>query len=193
MLFALLCGDASAPVTMALQRPGWAPTVQLTAYLRGMPADGWLRVMCTTTEVGADWFDEDHLVVDCRGRIVAQTRQLAMVPARPSRHVRPRARAPVRPRGCEPASLRASTPAIPCAREREARFTLGVEREPGFTLGGGRSAGYRGARIPPGASTARRGRGWARVRAVSCRARGGDVCHACGHGQNCDHRRREHG
>ncbi|MCV7316035.1 thioesterase family protein [Mycolicibacillus parakoreensis] len=84
VLFALLCGDASAPVTMALQRPGWAPTVQLTAYLRGMPADGWLRVICTTTEVGVDWFDEDHLVVDCRGRIVAQTRQLAMVPAPPA-------------------------------------------------------------------------------------------------------------
>ena len=80
VLFALLCGDVSAPVTMAINRPGWAPTVQLTAYLRGIPADGWLRVICTTTEIGRDWFDEDHLVVDCLGRIVVQTRQLAMVP-----------------------------------------------------------------------------------------------------------------
>lgn len=26
------------------------------------------------------WFDEDHIVVDCEGRIIVQTRQLAMVP-----------------------------------------------------------------------------------------------------------------
>ena len=79
-LFALMCGDISLPVPYAVGRRGWAPTVQLTAYLRGVPADGWLRVMCTTTEIGEDWFDEDHIVVDCAGRIVVQTRQLALVP-----------------------------------------------------------------------------------------------------------------
>jgi len=81
VLFALLCGDLSAPVTFGVNRFGWAPTVQLTAYLRGMPADGWLRVMCTTMQIGQDWFDEDHLVVDCEGRIIVQSRQLALVPA----------------------------------------------------------------------------------------------------------------
>lgn len=80
-LFALMCGDISLPVPYAVGRRGWAPTVQLTAYLRGVPADGWLRVVCTTTEIGEDWFDEDHTVVDCTGRIVVQTRQLALVPA----------------------------------------------------------------------------------------------------------------
>jgi hypothetical protein len=79
-LFALMCGDISLPVPYAVGRRGWAPTVQLTAYLRGMPADGWLRVLCTTTEIGQDWFDEDHTVVDSSGRIVVQTRQLALVP-----------------------------------------------------------------------------------------------------------------
>jgi hypothetical protein len=79
-LFALLCGDVSAPVTFAVGRSGWAPTVQLTAYLRAMPADGWLRVMCTAVQIGQDWFDEDHIVVDCEGRIIVQSRQLAMVP-----------------------------------------------------------------------------------------------------------------
>ena len=81
VLFALLCGDVSAPVTFAVERTGWAPTVQLTAYLRALPADGWLRVMCTSVQIGQDWFDEDHIVVDCEGRIIVQTRQLAMVPA----------------------------------------------------------------------------------------------------------------
>lgn len=81
VLFALLCGDVSAPVTFGVNRFGWAPTVQLTAFLRALPADGWLRVMCTATQIGQDWFDEDHIVVDCEGRIIVQTRQLAMVPA----------------------------------------------------------------------------------------------------------------
>ncbi|CAN5862230.1 thioesterase family protein [soil metagenome] len=80
-LFALTCSDISMPVTFAVGRTGWAPTVQLTAYLRGAPADGFLRVICTTTQIGQDWFDEDHTVVDCEGRIVAQSRQLALVPA----------------------------------------------------------------------------------------------------------------
>lgn len=80
VLFALLCGDVSAPVTFGVNRMGWAPTVQLTAYLRAVPADGWLRVMCTTTQIGQEWFDEDHVVVDCEGRIIVQSRQLAMVP-----------------------------------------------------------------------------------------------------------------
>ena len=81
VLFALMCGDVSAPVTFAVNRTGWAPTVQLTAYLRALPADGWLRVVCTCMQIGQDWFDEDHTVVDCEGRIVVQARQLAMVPA----------------------------------------------------------------------------------------------------------------
>jgi hypothetical protein len=80
VLFALLCGDVSAPVTFGVNRLGWAPTVQLTAYLRALPADGWLRVLCTTVQIGQDWFDEDHIVVDCEGHIVVQSRQLAMVP-----------------------------------------------------------------------------------------------------------------
>ncbi len=79
-LFALMCGDISLPVPYAVGRRGWAPTVQLTAYLRGIPADGWLRVLCTTAEIGEEWFDEDHTVVDSTGRIVVQTRQLALVP-----------------------------------------------------------------------------------------------------------------
>ncbi len=80
VLFALMSGDISVPVCYAVDRRGWAPTVQLTAYLRALPADGWLRVLCTTTQIGQDWFDEDHTVVDSTGRIIVQTRQLALVP-----------------------------------------------------------------------------------------------------------------
>lgn len=81
-LFALMCGDISLPAPYALGRRGWAPTVQLTAYLRAVPADGWLRVLATAALVGEQWFDEDHTVVDSAGRIVVQTRQLALVASR---------------------------------------------------------------------------------------------------------------
>nr|WP_261871294.1 thioesterase family protein [Mycobacterium marinum] len=81
-LFALMCGDLSVPVTFAVGRTGWAPTVQLTAILRALPTDGWLRIVATCVGIGQGWFDEDHIVVDQAGRIVVQTRQLAMVPAR---------------------------------------------------------------------------------------------------------------
>ncbi|OBK25744.1 hypothetical protein A5634_25555 [Mycobacterium asiaticum] len=82
-LFALMCGDLSAPVTFAVERTGWAPTVQLTALLRSLPADGWLRIIATCLEIGHDWFDEDHIVVDRLGRLVVQARQLALVPPKP--------------------------------------------------------------------------------------------------------------
>lgn len=82
-LFAILCGDLSAPVTFAVGRTGWAPTVQYTVFLRSLPVDGWLRVLATCVEIGQDWFDEDHTVVDAAGRLVAQSRQLALVPPAP--------------------------------------------------------------------------------------------------------------
>ena len=62
-LFALLAGDISMPVTFAVGRTGWAPTVQMTAYLRAARRR-WLRVICTTTQIGQTWFDADHTVVD---------------------------------------------------------------------------------------------------------------------------------
>ncbi|MGV8874133.1 MAG: thioesterase family protein [Rhodococcus sp. (in: high G+C Gram-positive bacteria)] len=80
VLFALMTGDISAPVTMNRGMFGWAPTVQLTTYLRRRPAPGWLRVAATSTVIGKAWFEEDHLVLDSTGAVVVQSRQLAMVP-----------------------------------------------------------------------------------------------------------------
>lgn len=80
VLFALMTGDISAPVTMNRGMFGWAPTVQLTAYLRRRPASGWLRVSASSTVIGGSWFEEDHLVLDSTGAVVVQSRQLAMVP-----------------------------------------------------------------------------------------------------------------
>ncbi|WP_430333917.1 thioesterase family protein [Rhodococcus sp. ACT016] len=79
-LFAIMTGDICAPVTMNRGMFGWAPTVQLTTYLRRQPAPGWLRVMASSTVLGDTWFEEDHTVLDSTGAVVVQSRQLAMIP-----------------------------------------------------------------------------------------------------------------
>ncbi|WP_082393470.1 thioesterase family protein [Nocardia arizonensis] len=80
--FAMMSADMSPPVPMNLGHFGWAPTVQMTTYLRRRPAPGWLRIVATTREVGNRMFDEDQLVIDATGAVVAQSRQLALVPVR---------------------------------------------------------------------------------------------------------------
>lgn len=80
-LFALLAGDVLPPTVFNLGgRFGWAPTVQLTALLRGRPAPGWLRVDSESRSVAGAFFDEDVSVVDSAGRLVCQARQLALAP-----------------------------------------------------------------------------------------------------------------
>ncbi|BBX82311.1 thioesterase family protein [Mycolicibacterium aubagnense] len=80
MLFALMAGDITPPVTMNRGHFGWTPTVQLTTYLRRRPAPGWLRVMASSTVIGDTWFEEDHLILDANGQVVVQSRQMAMLP-----------------------------------------------------------------------------------------------------------------
>ncbi|MEV0331422.1 thioesterase family protein [Nocardia sp. NPDC050717] len=79
--FAMMAADMSPPVPINLGHFGWSPTVQMTTYLRRIPAPGWLRVIATAREVGERMFDEDQLVIDSTGAVVAQSRQLALIPA----------------------------------------------------------------------------------------------------------------
>lgn len=80
VLFGLIAGDISMPVTLNLGRYGWSPTVQLTALLRARPAPGWLRVEVGCRAVHGQWFDEDAVVIDSAGKLVCQARQLALTP-----------------------------------------------------------------------------------------------------------------
>jgi acyl-coenzyme A thioesterase PaaI-like protein len=80
VLFGLVAGDISMPVTLNLGRYGWSPTVQLTALLRGRPAPGWLRVEVGCRAVHGQWFDEDAVVIDSTGKLICQARQLALTP-----------------------------------------------------------------------------------------------------------------
>jgi acyl-coenzyme A thioesterase PaaI-like protein len=80
VLFALLAGDILPPLLFNMARAGWAPTVQLTALLRGRPAPGWLRLEATSRVIRGNWFDEDYTVIDAQGQLVCQARQLALAP-----------------------------------------------------------------------------------------------------------------
>lgn len=73
----LVIADCMPPVTMELGVPGWVPTVELTAIVRGIPAPGWLKVVQTSRLLQDGWLDEECDVWDSRGRLVCQARQLA--------------------------------------------------------------------------------------------------------------------
>lgn len=78
LLFGLVAGDLNMPSVFNLGRVSWSPTVQLTALLRARPANGWLRLIVESKTVHGPWFDEDVLVLDSTGRLICQSRQLAL-------------------------------------------------------------------------------------------------------------------
>ena len=79
----LLAVDAFPPTVFNARLPiGWTPTVELTAHVRARPAPGWLRCAFSTRFVTGGFLEEDGEIWDAEGRLVAQSRQLALV-ARP--------------------------------------------------------------------------------------------------------------
>ena len=76
----LMVVDALPPVTFDLGMPGWAPTLELTAHVRARPEPGWLQVRHHTRNLAGGMFEEDCEVWDSAGRLVAQSRQLALAP-----------------------------------------------------------------------------------------------------------------
>ncbi len=78
LLFAV---DAFPPTAFNARLPvAWTPTVELTAHIRANPAPGWLRCRFSTRFVTAGFLEEDGEVWDSTGRLVGQSRQLALVP-----------------------------------------------------------------------------------------------------------------
>lgn len=75
--------DALPPASFELGITRWAPTVEMSVYVRSRPADGWLRCAVRGKLLQGGWFDEEAEVWDEHGRLVAQSRQLAG--ARPDR------------------------------------------------------------------------------------------------------------
>jgi acyl-coenzyme A thioesterase PaaI-like protein len=77
----LLAVDAFPPTIFNARLPvAWTPTVELTAHVRARPAPGWLRCAFTTRFVTGGFLEEDGEIWDATGRLVAQSRQLALLP-----------------------------------------------------------------------------------------------------------------
>jgi acyl-CoA thioesterase len=72
-----LAVDSLPPVVLNTGAYGWSPTVELTWHMRAVPAPGWLALHGRGRLVSDGWFDEDVEVWDSRGRLVAQSRQIA--------------------------------------------------------------------------------------------------------------------
>jgi acyl-coenzyme A thioesterase PaaI-like protein len=69
--------DALPPATFDIERAGWVPTLELTAYIRALPAPGPVRVLQRAHLIDARRVDESCFVWDSTGRLVAQGTQLA--------------------------------------------------------------------------------------------------------------------
>jgi acyl-CoA thioesterase len=69
--------DALPPASFEIGVMSWAPTLELTVYVRDLPASGWLRCAARGRMLHGGWFDEQMEVWDQRDRLVAHSCQLA--------------------------------------------------------------------------------------------------------------------
>lgn len=69
--------DAFPPATFDVEMSGWVPTLELSVYVRALPAPGPVRVLHRAHLIDAQRVDEVCWVWDCEGRLVAQGTQLA--------------------------------------------------------------------------------------------------------------------
>lgn len=74
LLFAV---DAFPPATFEIEQTGWVPTLELTVYVRALPAPGPVRILQRAQLIDAQRVDEVCFVWDGTGRLVAQATQLA--------------------------------------------------------------------------------------------------------------------
>ena len=77
----LVAVDAFPPTVFFANLPiAWVPTLELTTHVRARPAPGWLACSFATRFITGGFLEEDGEVWDATGRLVAQSRQLALLP-----------------------------------------------------------------------------------------------------------------
>jgi acyl-CoA thioesterase len=77
----LMIADSFPPAVFFSDTPlAWVPTVELTVHVRERPVPGWLRCVFVTRFVTSGMLEEDGEMWDESGRLVALSRQLALVP-----------------------------------------------------------------------------------------------------------------
>jgi acyl-CoA thioesterase len=75
----LLMSDAAPPSTVEIGELG-SVTIELTVHVRALPAPGWLTLRKVGIHVINGYFQEDVTMWDSAGKVVASSRQLAMLP-----------------------------------------------------------------------------------------------------------------
>jgi Thioesterase-like superfamily len=76
----LYFADALPPTVFEiLPDRAWVPTIEMTVHVRAKPAPGWILARMTCRHVADGRFEEDGELWDSTGRLVAQSRQLAMI------------------------------------------------------------------------------------------------------------------
>jgi acyl-CoA thioesterase len=81
LLSLALLVDALPLAVLELGEPG-STTLELTIHLRAQPAPGWLACRNSTRHLIGGVHEEDGEIWDSRGQLVAQSRQLALLPGR---------------------------------------------------------------------------------------------------------------
>ena len=77
----LLASDAFPPTIFNANLPvAWTPTVELTTHVRARPAAGWLRCRFSTHFIAGGFLEEEGELWDETDRLVAHSRQLALLP-----------------------------------------------------------------------------------------------------------------
>ena len=73
--------DALPPTIFNAAFPiSWTPTIELTVHVRARPAPGWVRTVASTRFVSDGFLEVDVEIWDADDALVAQARQLALVP-----------------------------------------------------------------------------------------------------------------
>lgn len=75
----LYAADAFPPATFTLGSIGWVPTLELTVYVRAVPAAGPLRVRQRVRALTGSVVDQVCEIWDATDQVVAQASQLALV------------------------------------------------------------------------------------------------------------------
>jgi acyl-CoA thioesterase len=77
----VLASDGFPPAIFFSSLPiGWTPTIDLTVHVRHPGPHEWVACRFTTRFVDGGWLEEDGEMWSREGRLVAQSRQLALVP-----------------------------------------------------------------------------------------------------------------
>lgn len=77
----VLATDAFPPTIFNADLPvAWTPTVELTAHVRAAAPPGWWRCAFRTRFISGGYLEADGEIWDGSGRLLAESRQLALVP-----------------------------------------------------------------------------------------------------------------